>query len=102
MLIGDGVQSVQEKGFQGITVEWFYVLVPVVIALATFIVAWWRELLGGILLVVAYLVLSFAPSVHSFYYGEGPHFYSGMFFFAAPFLVCGILFIIAARLSQQV
>jgi succinate dehydrogenase/fumarate reductase cytochrome b subunit len=102
MLIGDGVQSIKEEGFRNITAESLYILVPVIIALAAFIVSWWREFSGGISLVLAYLIFSFAPSVHSLYYGEGPHFYIGMFFVALPFLVSGILFIVASRLSKRV
>jgi uncharacterized membrane protein HdeD (DUF308 family) len=78
-----------------------YVVVPVLFALAAFILSWWREFIGGILLVAAYLLLSFSPSVHSLSYGEKPEFYVFMFLFALPFLVCGVLFIIAARLSKR-
>ena len=98
MIIGEGAQ----EGFHGITIESLYVLIPMIIVLAAFIVSWWREFIGGISLVATYLILSFAPSVHSLSYGEGPHFYIGMFFFAAPLLVSGVLFIMAARLSRRV
>lgn len=101
MVVGEGAQSIHEEGFQGITVESLYVLIPVIIVLAAFIVSWWRELTGGIMLIAAYLLLSVAPSIHSIYYGEGPHFYIGMFFFASPLLISGILFIVAARLSKR-
>ncbi|MFH1646533.1 MAG: hypothetical protein ABID71_02420, partial [Chloroflexota bacterium] len=75
--------------------------VPILLAVAALIVAWWRERVGGILLIVTYLVLSLAPSVHSIYYGEGFQFYAGMWFFALPFLVAAILFLAAWRLSRQ-
>ena len=101
MLIGEGVQSIEEEGFSGITAESLYILVPVIIALAALIISWWREFIGGVLLVLAYLLLSFAPSVHSLFYGEEPQFYIGMFFFVLPFLAAGVLFIVASRLSRR-
>jgi hypothetical protein len=101
LLIGEGVQSIHDEGFNGINAESLYVLVPAIIALAAFIVSWWREFTGGVLMVAAYLILSFAPSVHSIYYSEKSQFFIGMFFFALPFLASGVLFIIASRLSRR-
>jgi len=101
MLIGDGVQTIQDEGFSGISAESFFILLPVIVALAAFVISWWQEFIGGISLVLAYLLLSFSPSVHSIYYGDEPRFYIGMFFFALPILVSGVLFIVASRLSRQ-
>ncbi|MGD1119401.1 MAG: hypothetical protein ABR886_07930 [Dehalococcoidales bacterium] len=101
LLIGDGVQSIHNEGFHGISAESLYVLVPSIIALAAFIVTWWREFTGGVLMVTAYLILSLAPSVHSVGYDDHPRFYTSLFFFALPFLVCGVLFIIASRLGKK-
>jgi hypothetical protein len=100
MVIGEGVQSIHDEGFHGISVESLYVLVPVIIALAAFIVTWWREFTGGVLMVAAYLILSFAPSIYSINYENPPRFIIGMFFFALPILMCGVLFIIASRLAK--
>ena len=101
MLIGDVEIAIKSQGFEGITSEWLFIIIPLIIALAAFIIAWRREFLGGILLLAAYLLLSFSPSLHSLFYREEPRFYFGMFYFAAPFLVCGVLFIIAARLAKS-
>ena len=102
LLIGDAVQSIQDEGFQGISAESLFILLPLILALAAFILSWWQEFIGGISLVLAYLLLSFAPSVHSIFYGEEePRFYIGMFLFALPFLVVGLLFIITSRLSKR-
>jgi hypothetical protein len=101
MLIGEGVETLKSEGLNSFSLEVLYVVVPVLFALAAFILSWWREFIGGILLVAAYLLLSFSPSVHSLSYGEKPEFYVFMFLFALPFLVCGVLFIIAARLSKR-
>ena len=84
-----------------ITSEGLFIVIPLVITIGAFVYAWWRELLGGFLLLVGYLLLSFSPSIHSFFYKPEPGFYDGMFYFAAPFLVAGILFIIASRLDRS-
>ena len=70
--------------------------------LGAFVIAWKQELLGGILMLVAYLVLSFSLSVHSLFYEKEPSFHFRIFYLASPFLVSGILFIIAARLTRSV
>ena len=101
MLIGDAVQTIHDEGFQGISAESLFILLPALIALAAFIITWWQEYIGGISLVLAYLLLSFSPSVHSIYYEEVPRFYIGMFLFALPYLVTGILFMVASRLSKR-
>jgi hypothetical protein len=101
MLIGDFVQSIQDEGFNSISAESLFILLPVILALIAFIIAWWQEFIGGISLVLAYLLLSFSPSVHSIYYGTEAHFYIGMFFFALPFLIAGVLFMAASRLAKR-
>ena len=101
MLIGDIEMAISSQGFGGFTSEWLFIIIPLIIALGAFIYAWWREFLGGILLLVGFLLLSFSPSVHSIFYRENPQFYAGMFYFAAPFLVAGVLFIIASRLDRS-
>jgi uncharacterized membrane protein len=101
MLIGDFVQSIHDDGFNSISAESLFILLPVILALIAFLIAWWQEFIGGMSLVLAYLLLSFSPSVHSIYYGTEAHFYIGMFFFALPFLIAGILFIVASRLSKR-
>lgn len=99
-LIGETVMSVQSEGFT-FDAESLFILVPVIITLAGYIVSWWQERGGGSLLVLAYLLLSFSSTIHSLYYGSGFHFYAGMFLLALPFLIAGILFLISSQLSQR-
>jgi hypothetical protein len=101
MLIGDAVQAINSEGYTGINREALFVIVPVIVALAAVVVSWRYELTGGILLVFTYLLLSFSPSVHSVYYNHEFQMFFGMFVFAAPFFLAGILFIIAVRLSRE-
>ena len=101
MLIADAEMALKSETFKGITPEWLFILIPVIIALAAFIVAWRRELTGGILLIPAYLILSFSPAIHSIFYRPEFRVSGGMFLFALPFLVAGVLFIAAAWLSRR-
>jgi hypothetical protein len=101
IVIGEIVMSCNSSVSQGATWESLFILVPIIIALAAYIIAWWRELLGGILLIVSYLVLSFSPSVHSIFYGTGFSFFSGMFLYALPFLVAGVLFLLTDWLGGR-
>ena len=101
MLIGDAEMAIKSESFKGISTEWLFILIPVIIALVAFFVAWRWEFLGGILLLAAYLILSFSPTIHSVYYGPEFRFLAGMFYFALPFLVSGILFIVAAQLDKS-
>jgi hypothetical protein len=101
MLIGDAEMAITSETFSGITSEWLFILIPVVIALAAFGIAWRWEFLGGILLIPAYLILSFSPAIHSIFYNPEFRIAGGMFLFALPFLVAGVLFIAAAWLSRE-
>jgi hypothetical protein len=101
MLIGDAEKAITSDTFTGITPEWLFIFIPVLIALAAFFVAWRWELLGGILLILAYLILSFSPAVHSIFYRPEFRIAGSMFLFALPFLVAGVLFIAATWLSAR-
>jgi len=101
MLIGDFVQSVQDEGFSGISAESLFILLPVIVAMIAFIIAWWQEFIGGITLVLAYFLLSFSPSVHSIFYGEETRLFWGMFLFALPFLIAGVFLMVASLLSRR-
>jgi hypothetical protein len=101
MLIGDAEASYKSEVLNGITQEYLFILIPVIVALAAYIIAWWHELLGGMLLVLAYLIISFSPSVHAIYYASGFNIYPGMFLYSLPFLFTGILFVTAALLTPR-
>ncbi|MEW6034634.1 MAG: hypothetical protein AB1603_07250 [Chloroflexota bacterium] len=101
MLVGETVVSVQEEGLQAISAEGLFIVVPVVIALAAFVISWWWERAGGFLLVLAYLVLSLSPTIRALLNGEGLRFFSGMWLFGLPFFVAGVLFLICSWLSRK-
>jgi hypothetical protein len=98
MLIGDAVASIQSEGFQGLDPEGLFAVIPVVIALAAFIISWWMERIGSFLLILAYLVLSFSPSIHALFYGWGFNLFID---YTLPFMIAGVLFLIDSRLSSE-
>jgi hypothetical protein len=85
----------------GLNVDLLFIMIPIALAITAFTVSWWRELLGGILMLAAYLLLVFSPSIHSLIYKESLHFYSGMFIYGSPFLVSGILYIVTFWFDQH-
>ncbi len=96
ILAGESISTWNDSGII-FTFESLYIFLPSAILLTAYILSWWKERLGGILLVAGYLLLSLSPSVHSIFYGgEGFTFFAAMFFFAAPFLISGVLFILAS------
>jgi hypothetical protein len=85
----------------GFKLDILYILIPVVLAAAAYIIAWWREMLGGILMLAAYLLIALAPNIQSLIIGKGLQFYTGIFIYGSPFLITGILFIVAACLYRR-
>ena len=79
-----------------------FALLPMLLGVVAYVVSWWREWLGSILLIAAYIVLGSAPSLHGIVYEDGFHFYVGNFILALPFLAAGILLLFVSRLSGQV
>lgn len=67
--------------------------IPSLILMALLVIAWKRELAGGILLVVASLVMMF-------WFGSFSE-NSGSFIVVLPFLISGILFLIAYYFSGK-
>jgi hypothetical protein len=101
MLAGESISTWNDAGII-FSFESLYVFIPSALLLIAYVLSWWKERLGGILLAAFYLLMSFTPSVHSiFYSAEGFTFYPGMFFFAAPFLLSGVLFILASVRSHE-
>jgi hypothetical protein len=94
LLIGGAVS-------EGITGESLYVIIPVIIAFTAYIAAWWREKIGGIVLMAAYVLLSLSPTVHSLVYDEVAQIYPGMWLFILPYLVAGVLFFISSQIFRQ-
>lgn len=85
----------------GVSVESLFVIIPIAVAVAGFITAWWRELAGGILMAAAYVLLAISPNVHALVYSKDLQFYTGIFIYGSPFLVSGILYILTWWLDRR-
>jgi hypothetical protein len=101
LLIGDAVATIQDESVPGISAESLYIIIPVIIAFAAYIAAWWREKIGGIVLMAAYVLLSLSPTLHSLVYDEVAQIFPGMWLFVLPYLVAGVLFFVSSQMSRQ-
>jgi lipoprotein signal peptidase len=90
--------SIQAEGFK-FDVESLFIVVPAVIALAGIVVSWWREQLGGSLLILVSIAFGVLPSM-----GAGWSILralQGWLMLGLPFLVAGVLFLISWWLSRR-
>ncbi|OGO30059.1 MAG: hypothetical protein A2Z29_06515 [Chloroflexi bacterium RBG_16_56_11] len=91
----------RDEEYPRFNVESLFVIVPVIFTIAFYGIAWWREKIGGWLLVAAYMLLSMSPTLHTLVYDKSFHVYLGMWLFASPYLISGVLFLVAARFSPE-
>jgi hypothetical protein len=102
-LIGETITSIQAEGFK-FDAESLFVVVPAVIALAGYIVSWWRERVGGSLLILVSIAFGILPSV-----GAQQHqvpwsmlqALQGWLILGSPFLVAGVLFLLSWWLTRK-
>lgn len=76
------------------TPDFTFILILTSLCLIAYILSWFIEIVGGALLTLAALILPFY--VHNF---EGISAFSSFVFFGLPFLIPGLLFIIAWRIK---
>ena len=99
LMIVEIVTEIQEEGFEG---EYFLVLLLPIIPAAGFIVSWWRERVGGSILIVSYFLSGFSCTIESLYLGEGFRLCPPItWILPLPFLVAGVLFLICSKLSRK-
>jgi hypothetical protein len=102
IVVSDAAEVIKNHGWRGlIDNDSLYILVPSFLATAAFMLAIWREFAGGIALIGAYLILALSPNVLDLANAGDFKFYAGLFAFGAPLLICGALFIAAARLYKK-
>lgn len=80
----------------------FIHLIPSIILLLFLIVAWKRELIGGIIFIVIGIVLS--PLVFMLYYNRNHSVWMSLtviLFITLPFLLVGILFLVSHRKKKK-
>ena len=104
LLIGETVTSIQAEGFK-FDAESLFVVVPAVIALAGYIVSWWRELVGGSLLILVSIAFGIFPSVsaqqHQVPGWSVLQALQGWLMLGSPFFIAGVLFLLSWWLSRK-
>jgi len=102
-LIGEVIMSIQTKGFK-FEAESLFIVIPTVIALSGCIVSWWRERVGGSLLILASIAFGIFPSVsaqqHQVPWSVGQALVHWLMI-GSEFLVAGVLFLISSWLSRR-
>ena len=99
-LIGETVMSTQAEGLK-FDVESLFIVVPAVIALAGYIVSWWREQVGGSLLILVSIAFGILPSISAQPSWSVLQALQGWLMLGSPFLITGVLFLISSWLSRK-
>lgn len=99
--IGESITELRETGLSGIDPEIWYVIVPVIVIVAGYVLAWWRSFAGGVTLIAGYLVFSFSPTVLALASGDGFEVYLVIWLYLLPLLVAGVLFVLSSVYSSR-
>jgi ABC-type Fe3+ transport system permease subunit len=100
-IIGDTVDTMQQGN--GFDVESLLIILPIVLALAGYILGWWHKVIGGSLLILVSIILGIliAWAAQRF---QGPmsdfHAIIGWLILGLPFLVTGALLLISAYFDR--
>jgi hypothetical protein len=102
IIIGDAVDTIQQGNEFGI--ESLYIITPIVITLAGYILAWRYKIIGGSLLILASIIFGILIPVAAWQH-QGPtsdfHPLEGWLILGLPLLVIGGLFLISAYLDRK-
>jgi hypothetical protein len=101
-VIGDAVDTIRQ-GYE-FDVESLYVILPIVIALAGYILGWWHKIIGGFLLILVSILFGILiPVVARQHQGPTSDFrpLAGWLILGLPLLVSGALFLISAYLDRK-
>jgi ABC-type Fe3+ transport system permease subunit len=101
-LIGDAVDSIQQ-GYE-FDAESLFIILPIVLALAGYILSWWHKVIGGSLLILVSIIFGILVAWGAQRH-QGPtsdyHALAGWLILGLPFLVVGGLFLISAYLDRK-
>jgi hypothetical protein len=101
-IIGDTVDTMQQGN--GFDIESLLIIVPIVVALAGYILAWRYKIIGGTLLILVSIAFGIQISVAAHGNLESrPDFHAleGWLILGLPFLVVGALLLISAYLDRK-
>jgi hypothetical protein len=100
-VVGDTIDTMQQGN--GFDVESLYIILPIVLALAGYILAWWHKVIGGSLLILVSIILSILIGWATQRF-QGPmsnfHALIGWLLLGLPFLITGALYLISAYLDR--
>jgi hypothetical protein len=101
-LIGETVVTIQEEDYQ-FDVAVLEIIIPIVIALVGYILAWWHKIIGGSLLVLVAIIFAILVAVTAGQQGPMSDFHALMawLILSLPYLVTGGLFLISAYLDRK-
>ena len=99
-LIGETIMSIQAEGLK-FDVEGLFIVVPALVALAGYIVSWWRERAGGLLLILVSITFGVLPSISAQPPWSVLEALQGWLMLGSPFLIIGVLFLISSWLSRK-
>jgi hypothetical protein len=103
LLVGETITTIQEEGFK-FDVESLYIILPIVIALAGYILGWWHKIIGGSLLILVSIIFGILiPLAARQHQGSAYDYRSleGWLIIGLPFLVIGALLLISAYLDRK-
>jgi hypothetical protein len=102
-IIGDTVDTIR-GGEVEFDIEILYIILPIVLALAGYILAWWHKTIGGSLLILVSIIFGifmFVAIQRHQMTSSDFRALEGWLILGLPFLVVGALFLISAYLDRK-
>ena len=103
LLVGETIDTIQEEGFK-FDVESLYIILPIVIAVAGYILSWWHKVIGGSLLILVSIIFGILiPMAARQHQVTASDFrpLMGWLVLGLPLLIIGGLFLISAYLDRK-
>jgi hypothetical protein len=100
-VLGETVVTIQEGN--GFDVQSLYIILPIVLALAGYVIAWWHKVIGGSLLVLVGIIFTILVAVTAGQRGPMSDFHAviAWLILSLPFLIIGGLFLISGYLDRK-
>lgn len=100
MLIGEGIMAIRDESL-GLDVASLLIILPILTALAGYIVSWWREEIGGLLLILVSMAFAILPGVGAQWAWSVLQALRVWAILGLPFLIVGGLFLLSWWFSRK-